>query len=285
MKYLVLLMFFALTLSYHSQAMAEKIRISVGVYSEHLAAFERAVAQGNCPHPRDYPVSDNQVLAEFLMFCEALNLGGLEPDFEFKVFPAYARLLRELNDNSITALAFGGWRRDLDEERLYISTPIIPANTFSKGIFVLPTQEHVLDFPNRTQIASLTAVSNANWEGDVESISCIGSKMVSAHSYVNMFRMVKVGRADYLITTFPAGDKLDVTFHGVTLRPVHGVKVIFKDSLHYAINKNHLDAKKIFAALESGMDKLTRDGTIRQVMADLGIDNPKTSGWKNIGCQ
>ncbi|QEY16996.1 MULTISPECIES: hypothetical protein [unclassified Cellvibrio] len=265
-------------------AFAEKINISLGVYTEHLEAFQSVLSSGQCPDPRNYLVSDNQILTEFLILCEAIKLGGLEPKIEFKAFPVYVRLLRELDGSSIAALAFGGWRRDLDISRFYISPPIIPPNTFTKGFFVKPENQHALMANSREQLASLTAVTSAGWKVDVESISCVGSKMISARTYVNMFRMVGAGRADYLITTFPAGDDLNVDFYGVKLRPIHGVKIVFKDSLHFAVSKSHPDGAKIFAALELGMQQLIADGTIDYVLAKLGIINHNVTSWKDIGC-
>jgi len=263
---------------------AEKIRIPVGVYSEHLAEFQRSLIGGHCPHPLRYPITDNQVLAEFLIFCEALKIGGLEPIFDFKVFPVYVRLLRELDSSSIAALAFGAWRRDLDEKRFYISSPIVPAGNFIKGIYVAPKNVFATNMNARAQIRALTAVTNASWDVDVEAIGCIGSRIVSARTYINMFRMIGVGRADFLLTTFPAGDDLEVELYGVKLRPIEGVKIIFKDSLHYAVSKNHANGKKIFSALEIGLTELIKDGTIHTVMERLGLINPRVSSWKNIGC-
>lgn len=264
---------------------AEKIRIPVGVYSEHLAEFQRSLVGGHCPHPLGYPITDNQVLAEFLLFCEALKIGGLEPSFDFKVFPVYGRLLRELDSSSIAALAFGAWRRDLDENRFYIASPIVSAGHFVKGIYVAPKSVFIADMDAPAQIRALTAVTNAGWDVDVEAISCIGSRIISARTYVNMFRMIGVGRADYLITTFPAGDNLEVELYGVKLRPIEGVKIVFKDSLHYAVSKKHADGKKIFSALEVGLSELKKDGTINALMERLGLFNPRISSWRNIGCE
>lgn len=270
---------------FSSFCFAEKLHLPIGVYEEHYEVFKRALASGKCPSARDYPIENNQVLAEFLLFCEALELGGVAPEFELKPFPTYTRLLRQLDSPALAALGFGVWRRDLDDEHFYISSPIVPAGKFVKGIYALPFSEMTLSACSRDDVKQFTALTNAGWTVDEEAIKCIGSKIKNARTYMNMFPMIAAKRADYLITTFPAGQNLNITFYDVTLTPVVGVKVVLKDSLHFAINKKYAESEIIFNALEVGLKILNDNGTLKQINERLGLSNPLVDSWQNIGCQ
>lgn len=275
-----LLFFFCGTSCY-----AEKMHLPVGVYEEHYETFQQAIVAGKCPSARNYPIEGNQVLAELLLFCEAVALGGLDVDIELKPFPAYTRLLRQLDSPSLAALGFGVWRRDLDEKHFYVSSPIIASGKFVKGVYVLPSNKQALGARSRDEVKQLIALTNPSWRVDEEAINCIGSKTKNARTYLNMFPMIAAKRADYLLTTFPAGQNLSITFYDVTLKPIAGVKVVLKDSLHFAINKNYDGGKKVYAALEAGLKVLNDNGTLKQIYERLGLSNPLVDTWKNIGCE
>jgi len=263
---------------------AEKITVPVGVYDEHYEVFKRALASEKCPSAVSYPIEGNQVLAELLLLCEALELGGLEAELDLKPSFAYTRLLRQLDSPDLAVLGFGVWRRDLDPKRFYISSPISPSNKFVKGIYVLPSNKIAMQARSREDVKQLVALTNPSWSVDGEAIRCIGSKTRNARTYVNMFPMIGANRADYLLTTFPAGQNLNIKFYDVALSPIPGVKVVLNDTLHFAVNKNYPDGKKIFDALQRGLNMLNEKGALKYVHERLGLSNPVVDSWINIGC-
>lgn len=259
----------------------QKIPIKLGVYSEHLSVLIANYREETCPTIFTVDVDKNEVLAEFLLLCEALNRGGIAPQFEFKAFPAYPRLLRELHAGKVDMLSFGVWESDVDVEFAIASTAIVPEYGFSKGLYTLPERASLLA---NNGPANLAGVTNINWVNDAESISCMGGKLVNAHSYINMFRMVAAGRADYLLITFPPGPDLRLNLFDVDLVPIPNMKVVFKDSLHFAISKASAKALVLRDALELGLAKMRVEGELEYYWSRMGFNNPLVTQWKNLGC-
>jgi hypothetical protein len=288
LRYCVLwvsLVLFGTVAPHADSSVVDRPVLVVGMHEAEIKNVERALPSTNrCPSVYEYPIADNQIVAEFLVLCQALRIGGLEPEFQFQTSPAYMRLLRDLKYGRFAILGFGVWQRDIDNDLLYSSIALLNAGEFSKGLYALPTNQKALAVTSVPALKNFTVVSNPSWSVDKEAIDCLGLGFISAPNHINMFRLVANKRADFLLKTFPNSDDLHQLQYGVDLVPLPQFKVVFNESLHFAINKKHPQGLVVFTALQKGLAVLQANGTLTYVYQQLGLINARTQHWNAIGC-
>ncbi len=263
---------------------SKKVIIPIGVYNEHLAPFQLALHEGQCPSVLEYPLDDNQVLVEFLILCEALQIGGLQPQFEFNKAPDYMRLVRSSGLSYIVMPGFAVWERDIDTALFYVSDPLLKPGEFSKGIYTTPANTTLLKIKSVEELRNYVVVSNSNWHHDKREIDCMGLKSINTLNPITMARMIEAGRGDFLLFPFHKAEDLSGRVGNIRLVPVPNMKVVFNDSLHFIVSKQHPQGLLVFQALQKGLKVLTTNGTVRNAYKRIGFFNPSVDSWQSYGC-
>lgn len=263
----------------------KKLVLSVGVYDEHLQSFKRAFVDGRCPDVLEYPLEDSQPLTEILILCEALELGGIEPQFEFKNAPEYKRLLNSSGASFIVMPGFSIWGKDINKDLFYVSSPLLNVGEFNKGIYTVAANKNVLQAKNLAELRRYVVVSNSNWVHDKNEIDCMELKFINAQTPINMAHMIMARRADFTLFPFFRSEDLSGYVADIKLVPVPGMKVAINDSLHFVVSKHHPQGQKVYLALQKGLSILTANGTIHQAYLRLGFFNPDIQNWTTLGCE
>ncbi len=265
----------------------EKTPLLIGVYENYRAEIQQAIKSGHCPKVRDYDFTEKQALGEFLLFCQALRIGGLDAELNAQGSPAYIRLVRELKNAHLSALGFAVWAHDVDEKHFYVTRPLLRAGDFVKGLYALPGNKKALAVTHKSQLKHFTVAANPNWFLDKATINCLGLQPVSAPNYVSMFRIVAAKRADFVLVTFPQTQDLTITDReaGISLVPVPHIKIVLREALHFVVSKSHPRGLEVFNALQKGLAVLEKDGTVAYVYETLGFFNPVIKDWDAIGCE
>lgn len=263
----------------------QPIEIKVGIYAPQLIEKSAPFQNGHCPDPYKTEFTNSKLLVDLVILCNALTLGGLEAKFNFQYTPDYLRIIRQAASAQIAMPAISVWKSDVNQEKFYITSPILNAGEFEKGIYTRPDHPALKDKLTPQKIAKLSMVTNANWAHDLAAIKCANFRMITGTTPYSMAKMVAAKRGDFLLLPFFKSPDLAGALGRVKLQPVPGVKIVFNGSQHFIVSKKHPQGKQIYAALEQGVQKLTQDGTIQYLYAKLGFFNTQTKGWENLGCK
>lgn len=261
------------------------ITLPIGMYSADFVPRPLTFKSGTCPDARRVYIGHNQILAELLILCRALELGGIKPAFEFNNIPDYLRIMND-SANSVTLMpGFVIWKTDINQELFYISDPVLREKEFVKGIYTVPGHKKLLSIKSYYDLKHYMVTTNQNWSHDNAEIACITSKVTTAGSNPHlMARMILAKRADFMLFPFFNSPDMSGYFNDIKLVPVKGMKVAFNESLHFIVSKRHPQGKMVFEALQKGLKELHANGEIRYVYEKTGFFNPLTQDWVELGC-
>ncbi|WNO08511.1 hypothetical protein [Teredinibacter sp. KSP-S5-2] len=162
-----------------------------------------------------------------------------------------------------------------------ISAPYVSAGEYEVGLYTRVNYP----FPGNISdefVRSLSAVCNKDWHQDIQVLRSIGIKDLHlVHSHTIMVKMVAFGRADFMLSSFKnIHSDLSYREGNLILTPIPNVKVIFPDSRHWYINRDHPQAHQVFQYLQIGLKKLRENGVLEQAHIASGFSSPKTRDWR-----
>ncbi|MCW8108295.1 hypothetical protein OPS25_07290 [Alteromonas ponticola] len=277
-RYAIPLLFFIGTC-----AKAQGISIDIGTYQDHQKAIQLATTHDDCPSLEQVNLGENQVLAEYMIFCHALKLSPNTYQISLLSYPNNGRMLNDVEDSRIEGTAIGIWRNEARENILVISPALLRNNEFEKGLYT--TKEVLANTVHRSQLNTSMTLANQNWYHDWEIMKCAGMKLLHVSSYEQMFNMIKLGRGKFVPITFGPNANLERNQFGVALYPFPDLKLVFADSTHFVINGKSEKGKQLLADLALGLAQLRVNGDIENVYRRIGIINPRVAQWKPLSCQ
>lgn len=224
----------------------------------------------------------NRPIAEIVLVQQALKAAGLPVTIQFIITPNAARDIAFVKDGTALMAGHTVFATDLSED-LYSTEAIIPINSFTKGIYTTPENNRLLQIKNLDELQQFRAISSTAWTADWMTLQEMDlANMYSAPTYESMIKMVAEGRGDFALLEFPPQKDLGLTLFGISLIPVPGLKVGIKNSRHFVVSKRHPDGRKIFMALEQGLQILKKQGRIDRYMREVGFYNQWVKDWKLI---
>lgn len=224
----------------------------------------------------------NRPVAEIVLAQQAIEAGGLSATIEFVITPNAARDIVLVEEGEALMAAHTVFSSDISR-KLYRSETVIPVDSFVKGIYTTPENKNVLEVGSLDELRKFKAVSSTAWTADWATLQRLGLKEVySAPTYESMIKMVAHGRGDFALLEFPNKNDLSLELFGVRLVPVPGLTIGIKESRHFVVSKSHPDGRKVFEALQRGLQTLKEEGRIKRYMQDVGFYNFRVADWKLI---
>ena len=257
--------------------------LNIAVFSDHFSAIT-AKALNQCPLLSEIDVGENQMLAEYIIFCNALRLGNYSAHIELIPFPIAKRALGALKNGEVDATGFGVWKSEAQENKVTLTQALLSNGEFSKGLYTRKELSQKLNNKAQFNASELIAVANQNWTRDWAALKCTELNLLHVNQYSQMFYLVNIGRADVFPLTFSAKPNLERNVFGITLYPIKDIKIPIDDSLHFAIASKFDTSNELKQALDNGMALLRQKGEIRAVYLSLGITNSKVEDWQKLGC-
>lgn len=258
-------------------------KLRVAVFTDHFTKINQVYRSKGCVNPSEIPLNDNQMLAEFLILCQAITHNS-SFDIELVPFPVVNRVLEALQRNEIDAVGFGVWRGDALKHGLSLSKPLIQRGEFQKGLYTRKSIATKFDGDTISNMSERIVVLNQNWLQDWNALGCSKMRLKHVDRYEQMFKLVEMGRADFLPLTFSNKPDLQRKVFGVALYPLRGIKIKFPQSLHYAVNPENTRSGVILRSLDKGVSAFRQSGALSQVYRELGLINNDVKDWKDIGC-
>lgn len=222
----------------------------------------------------------NASLVIYAILQKALTAGGLQAIVKAVPSPNSERSRKMISDG--IADIKSDWEFNIDmAPNVLKSAPILRNGEFQKGIYVRQDTLRARAETPISDVHQLTAVSIRTWRLDWEVLESLGPKsLISAPTTLQMSALINAGRADFTLLEFSSDPDMARKYYGVSLYPLHGVKVILPGSQHFMVSQHLPDAEKIVAALDTGLEALHRSGFIRQCLVNSGIINARVEDWR-----
>lgn len=259
--------------------------IQVAVFQDHFDVINSFTKIQKCPSQLPVEYQDNQMVAEFLILCNALEASGQNFKIKLVPFPVAERALQAIEQRKIHVTGFGIWHQQISKFDAKASIRLLAKNQFTKGLFTSEKRLKELDVTNIKNNHDYIISLNKNWQHDWEELSCSGLTLKHIDQYEQMFKLVELGRVDLVPLTFNRRKDMQRTAFGIPLYPIKGIKFTINDSLHYAINDKTPLGKTLSKALNKGLFELSHQNYIASVYNQLGITNPQIQQWHDVGCQ
>lgn len=257
--------------------------LKIAVFTDHISTISNQALQ-ECPSLSDADIGENQMLAEYVIFCNALKLANYSKKIKLVPFPISIRALDAVHDGEVDATGFGVWGNEASKVNVTLSNTLLAKSEFSKGLYTRKDLSQKISKIELYKPAELIAVANQNWDNDWKALKCTGLNILHVDQYRQMFNLVELGRADVFPLTFSAKADLQRSVFGISLFPIKGIKISIDDSLHFALSNRFDHSNELKYALNKGMKLLQQDGQISKVYQTLGITNPAVKSWLEIGC-
>jgi methyl-accepting chemotaxis protein len=227
----------------------------------------------------------NRPTVDFVLQLQALLAGGLDFDYELRVVPNYERAKIEVVHGYADLTGETVWNNEIaaHADTLLSTDPVIRDGEFEKGLYVLPSNQRMMQVNSLEQLREFVGATVVSWPIDVRSLEAMGLKGVEkAFKEEGLFPLLQRRRADFTLVEFGATADMSVTSGGIKLVPVPGCKVALSGSRSWIIAKNSPHAKAIAAALQRGVQVLRDEGRIERAFMESGFFHPKATRWKRL---
>ncbi len=219
---------------------------------------------------------------EMVLFQQALHLGGHTEKVEFKIADNIKRRLDEISSGNATTSYDSVWLSDLvnKKNQLYISQPVIRNGEFEAGFYIMDNMEEIFKVTKIEEIRQLVAVCNSRWSVDWKTLEFFNPKeIVDAPLWSAMVAKLLSKQADFLLVPFQPTKDFSLIANNQRLIPIKGFKIGLEGSRHFVISKKYPNSKKIFTALQKGLDILRKEGRIVKAFQESGFFNLRTKNW------
>ncbi|MDF2179445.1 hypothetical protein P2G88_14415 [Aliiglaciecola sp. CAU 1673] len=281
---LALILVLGVTLLAPSTTRAEELRL--GIFQDHYAEVRTYFDTHGCKPLGPEDNQTNQILTEFLLLCKALSDADSPYQITLVPYPINARLLKDISLGTLDASAYAIWSK---EPALYPNTALSPAllekGEFSKGLYTRPALASKFEYQSKASFRGLTGVANQNWHYDWRHMHCAGIYTTHINQYQQMFALIEQGKVDLVPLTFGQETDLQRRVFGISLYPLPGIKLAFDDSLHFVFSSQTISGKAAHRLVENELVRMKRNGEIDAAYTQLGILNPSTTHWQDVGCQ
>jgi len=221
-------------------------------------------------------------VAELILLQQALTLGGFKRQINFIHEENYFRSIRNVVEGKTLCISGTIWLQDLDQvkDRVLISPAMVRDGEFLVGLYTSPHNQQALGSKTLAALTQLRAVSSSQWKPDLQALQTLGfHKIMYTPNWINMARMLNVGRVDLTLAPFGMSPDLSIRVEGIELVPIQGVKVIIPGSRHWPISQKHPHGVEFSDALGRGMAILRAQGTIERAYRESGFFHPEVADW------
>ncbi len=221
-------------------------------------------------------------VAELILLQQALALGGFKRKITFINEDNYFRSIRNVAEGKTLSISGTIWLQDLNQvkDRVFISPAVVRDGEFIVGLYTSPNNQRALGSHTLAELAQLRAVSSRQWKPDLRALQTLGfHQIMHTSNWINMARMLNVGRVDVTLAPFSTSSDLHIQVDGIKLVPVPGVKVIIAGSRHWPISQKHPYGIEFHQALTKGMTVLRERGTIERAYRESGFFHPAVADW------
>lgn len=221
-------------------------------------------------------------IVDFVLIQQAVALGGIKLVVKFEPGNYDARNLRSISTGLLLIGLDTFWLSELEklQEQIFISDPLIRRGEFIAGVYTSPHNSQALAVKSLAQLKELSAISSSHWHADWTTWQRISpEKLINDPSWPSQAKLVSRGWVDVMLAPFLPTMPFTMRGPDYELIAIPGVKVGLYDSRHVAVSRLHPDGERVFAALQSGLAQLRKDGRIVKAYTEAGFFHPAVANW------
>ena len=264
-----------------------KIHLKVSATAQVQSSFAKWTAEKPFDQITNYssPYA-NRATVDLVLELQALQAGGLDFDFEINIVPNNARARLEVVQGNADITAETTWDSliEVDKTALLRSESIIREGEFEKGLYVLPSNQAVLQVKTLDDLRQFVGIAVNSWDTDVKTLRAIKPKGLELPSKnESVFGMIAKGRADFTLLELSSENDFGIELNGTRLVPIPGVKIALAGgSRSWIVAKTSPNAEAIYAALVKGVKILRDEGRIARAFKECGFFNTRAANWKRL---
>lgn len=253
--------------------------ILLAVPRDVILDYQKLLRNRDIMEIRDYTgVGARRDTVELILFQQALLRGGLDEAVRLVPVDSYARIMVEVEVGNVTASGTSVWASDASQTKAQLSAPLIRDGEYVVGFYVEESNSKARNASVK-ELRGMTAVTNRAWKNDVATLESLGiAKLESAPTFGMIAKMLKGERGDFTLASFKSTPDMSFEVEGVRLVPIKGIKVAMPGSRHFLLSPNS-QGSQVLEALNKGLSRMRKDGTIRKAYTDAGFFNARVESW------
>ena len=263
---------------------AEKVRLDIATYPEHAEDVINALVIDDCVLGDSVINGGNYIVGEAIILCQALRLGGIEPEFVIQSAPSQQRALRAMELGLLFTASYSFWGADHNPKYFYQTQEVLPKGEYYKGIYTTSSNKRLLEIMDLRDITQFRGVSNRLWKKDWRFLECMGIEAVDTKNHINMAKMVSAQRVDFTLGRIKGQGDFSYSLFGETLVPVPGIRIVFNDSHRFLISKKYPQSARLFRALEEGLTRLADSGQLKTIYQYAQFYKDELKDWVSYEC-
>lgn len=224
-------------------------------------------------------------VVDLILELQALKAGGLDFDFELTRSLTYELAKTEVVQGHADLTAETIWDDEIAEHAaaLLKTDPIIRNGEFVKGVYVLPTNQQLLQLTSVDDLSGCIGAVVSTWALDVKTLDSMKLKGVLKKPTPEVvFLLIQKKQADFTLAEFSSSADMAVENGGVKLIPVPHYTVALAGSRSWIVSKASPQSAAIYKALTAGTKILRDNGTIERAFKECGFFNPRIADWKRL---
>jgi hypothetical protein len=262
-----------------------KIHLKISANKSAIDAFNNWTAATSFEEIRTFRNGNaSRPVVDLILELQALRAGGVDFDFELIRALTYEQAKIEVIQGRADLTAETVWDNEIAEQpTLLKSESVIRNGEFVKGIYVLPSNQHMLKITSATELRESTGAVVSSWSLDVKTLTDLQLKGLTKVATPELaFLQVQKGQADFVLTEFSGAADMGVEVAGVRLIPVPNATVAIMGSRSWIVSKSSPNADALQSALNAGLKILRDNGTIQKAFTECGFFNPAVASWKRL---
>lgn len=269
-----------------TSAAAETIKVTVGAPADVLADYNTWLGGRDVKTLRDFSgEGSRRDVVELALVVQSIERADVDIEVTFKGMNTTTDILEAIRSGEVVAGATGLWKSELSTywTDLYITTALVPRDSFEAGFYTSPDNFRALNARNRDELFSLSAISSRQWTADWATLSSLPiSNLYDTPEWGDMVDRVTNQEVDYLLAPFQPTEGMVLALEQGDLVPIPNLKIGLAGSRHLAVSRNNPNGKIFNAALHLGLLLLKEEGIVEKAYRDSGFYNSKVANWDLI---
>jgi hypothetical protein len=263
---------------------AAKIHVKISAPASAIDAFQNWTAGVAWDKITNFKNANaSRPVVDLVLELQALKAGGLDFDFELVRALTYDLAKKQLSEGRVELTAETIWENEIDPATLLKSDTVIRQGEFVKGVYVLPTNQKLLQISSLAELQSHTGTVVATWALDAKTMEEMKLKgLVKCATPEVGFTTLQKQQADFILWEFSSSADMSVMISGVKLIPVPNCKVAIMGSRAWVVSKASPNAEAVHRALVAGTKIMRENGAIERAYKESGFLNPRVADWKRL---
>lgn len=221
-------------------------------------------------------------IISLIVLEQALHKAEFPVKLKFVISPNVKRSHAMLRSGK-AMLSMGVFEKDFTPKGTFKSSVLINQEEQIRGIFGLKSNKALMAVKTAEELTKFSAVTHSAWFSDRKTLESISpSKLELVGSFSNIFKLIAYRDVDFTLLGLNEGKASLHKLNEIELVPVPGLLVKLKDAYHFIISKKHPESKRLYSALEKGLEIMRKEGLLKRFFQSIGYSSATLENWQVI---